>query len=101
MDDLNLSLCFVFGLVLTRCPLRWAGGLRIAQGARVRPVCPGMHVGDERHYVLSALLLMTFVSASSIFSMVVMGPCIFSCGTHVRRTLLFACCSSLIGLMRL
>ena len=32
---------------------------------------------------------------------IVMGPCVFSCSTHVRRTLLLACCSSLIGLMRL
>ena len=39
---------------------------------------------------LSALLFMTFVSASSIFLMIVMGPCVFSCGTHVRRTLLLA-----------
>ena len=50
---------------------------------------------------LSALLLMTFVVASSFFLMIVMGPCVFSCGTRARRTLLPACCSSLIGLMRL
>ena len=30
------------------------------------------------------------VSASCIFLMIVMGPCVYSCGTHVRRTLLAA-----------
>ena len=49
---------------------------------------------------LSALLLMTFVVASSISFMIAMGPCVFSCGTRVRRTLLPACCSSLIGSMK-
>ena len=69
--------------------------------ARIAHVCQGMHVGDERHYVLSALLSMTFVVAFSIFLMTAMGPCVCSCGTRARRTLLPACCSSLIGLMRL
>ena len=50
---------------------------------------------------LSALLLMTFVAASSISLMIAVGPCVFSCGTRVKRTLLPACCSSLIGSMRL
>ena len=35
------------------------------------------------------------ISASSIFWMIVMGPCVFSCGTHIRRTLLLAYCSYL------
>ena len=48
-----------------------------------------------------SLLLMPFAMASNNFLMIAMGPCVFSCGTHVRRTLLPACCSSLIGLMRL
>ena len=72
----------------------------MARAARVCPLCPGMHVGDERHVFLSALLLMTVVVASSNFLMI-MGPCVFSWGTRVSRTLLLACCRLLIGTMRL
>ena len=57
----------------------------------------------QRHRVRGdLLLLMTFVVASSILFMVVMGPCVFSCGTHARRALrlaYLACCSSLQGVI--
>ena len=82
-------------------PIEMGRRLRMARVARVCPLCPGMHVGDERHYVLSALLLMTFVVASSTLFIIAMGPCNLPCGTCVRSTLLLACCSSSIGLMRL
>ena len=73
----------------------------MARVALVCPLCPGMQVGDERPYVLECPAFMIFVVASSIFLLIAMGPCVFSCGTRVKRTLLPACCSFLIGLMRL
>ena len=100
--------CFGFtisALVLTRWQSDFAhgDGQETAHGTRCAylPFLPGMHVGDEssalRHYFMCARLLMTFVLvlvASSIFLMTVMGPCVFSCGTHAGRGV--ACCSSLI-----
>ena len=32
-------------------PIEMGRRLRMARVARVCPLCPGMHVGDERHYV--------------------------------------------------
>ena len=93
-------LFYIFGLVLTRCPVRWAGGCawhRLPASALSAQACMWAILCTM---FLSALLLMTFVSASSIFLMIVMEPCLFSCGTHARRALLLACCSSLIGMMR-
>ena len=41
--------CSVFGLVLTLCPLRWAGGCAWHGLTASALSAPGMHVGDERH----------------------------------------------------
>ena len=93
--------CFFIGLVLTHCPLRWAGGCAwhgLPASALSAQACMWAMRGT---IFLSALLMLIFLVASSIFLMIVMGPCVFSCGTRARRTLLHACCSSLVGLMRL
>ena len=46
-----LSRLFRFRLGAYALPIEMGRRLRMAQVARVCPLCPGMHVGDERHYV--------------------------------------------------
>ena len=75
--------------------------LRMARLARVCPLCPGMHVGDERHYVFECPAFGDIRHGFQHRFDDSHGASVFSCGTHARRTLLPACCSSLIGLMRL
>ena len=82
---LACAACFVFDLVLTLRPLRWAGGCAwqgLPASALSAQPCMWAMRGTM---FLSPLLLMTFVVASSIFSRTVMGPCVFSCGTHARE----------------
>ena len=43
---------FRFRLGAYALPIEMGRRLRMARVARVCPLCPGMHVGDERHYVL-------------------------------------------------
>ena len=68
--------------------------------ARVARVCPGMHVGDERHNVVECR---AFNDIRCGFQRLFddMGPCVFSCDAHARRALLSACCNSSIGLLKL
>ena len=42
---------FHFRLDAHMLPNEMGRRLRMARVARVCPLCPGMHVGDERHYV--------------------------------------------------
>ena len=42
---------FRFRLGAYALPIEMGKRLRMARVARVCPLCPGMHVGDERHYV--------------------------------------------------
>ena len=83
--------CFVSGWVRMRCPSRWAGGCAwhgLPASALSARACMWVMRGT---IFLSALPLMTFVMASSISLMIAVGPCVFSCGTRVKRTLLLAC----------
>ena len=43
---------FCFWLGAHALPIEMGRRLRMARIAHVCPLCPGMHVGDERHYVL-------------------------------------------------
>ena len=43
---------FRFRLGAYALPIEMGRRLRMARVARVYPLCPGMRVGDERHYVL-------------------------------------------------
>ena len=47
--------CFRLGPSAYALPIEMGRRLRMARAARVCPLCPGMHVGDERHCVFECL----------------------------------------------
>ena len=96
ISDRCMRRLFRFRLGAYALPIEMGRRLRMARVARDCPLCPGMHVGDARHYVFECP---AFDDIRRGFLMIAMGPCDFSCGIRVRRTLLPACCSSLIGSM--
>ena len=51
LSDRSLRRLFRFRLGAHSLPVEMGRRLRMARVARVCPLCPGMHVGDERHYV--------------------------------------------------
>ena len=60
-------------------PIEMGRRIRMALVARVCPLCPGMHVDDERHCVLERPASGDICQG---FRMTIMAPCVFSCGTH-------------------
>ena len=63
--------------------------LSLALSLSLSPSCLGMHVGDERHYVIECLAFEDICrSFQHLFGDV--GPCIFAFGPHARGCLLLA-----------
>ena len=80
-------------------PIEVGRRLRMAQVSRVCPLCPGMHVSYERHHNFDFPAFGDICRVFSICFMIAIGPCVSSCGSHARKMLFRACCSSLTGLM--
>ena len=51
LSDKSLRRLFRFRLGAHSLPVKMGRRLRMARVAHVCPLCPGMHLGDERHYV--------------------------------------------------
>ena len=92
----SMRCLFRFQLGAHTLPNEMGRRLHIARVVRLRPFRPGMHLGDERHYVFKCPTAEDMCAVIPGSLMTFMGPCACSCGIPIRRMLHLACYRILI-----